>query len=407
MGFRQAYWPLLYLIKMKKNISILGATGSVGLNTLKIIDAKKKDFKIILLSANKNYKLICKQIKKYKPKYYIINNYFIFKLVEKKFKNKKIEILNNFNFNFRRKKIDFVISAIPGIAGLHPTLLMIKSCKTILIANKEAIICGWSLIKNTAKKNKTKIIPVDSEHYSIFKMIQNHKISSIKKIFLTASGGPFLNLETNKFKNIRPKDALRHPKWKMGKKISVDSSTLMNKMFELVEAQKLFNLPKNKIDILIHPNSLVHAIVEFKNGLTQFLYHETSMIIPIANAIYDGNLNIAEYLKKESVSFEKNKIENLVFKKVDKKIFPSISLKSKINQYPSSPIIINAANEVLVDNFLRQKIPFLRIFEIIKTIMNDRNYKKYAVKKPIKIYQIKLIDSWARSITVNKIKLKR
>ena len=392
---------------MKKNISILGATGSVGLNTLKIIDAKKKDFKIILLSANKNYKLICKQIKKYKPKYYIINNYFIFKLVEKKFKNKKIEILNNFNFNFRRKKIDFVISAIPGIAGLHPTLLMIKSCKTILIANKEAIICGWSLIKNTAKKNKTKIIPVDSEHYSIFKMIQNHKISSIKKIFLTASGGPFLNLEKNKFKKIRPKDALRHPKWKMGKKISVDSSTLMNKMFELVEAQKLFNLPKNKIDILIHPNSLVHAIVEFKNGLTQFLYHETSMIIPIANAIYDGNLNIAEYLKKDNVSFEKNKIENLVFKKVDKKIFPSISLKSKINQYPSSPIIINAANEVLVDNFLRQKIPFLRIFEIIKTIMNDRNYKKYAVKKPIKIYQIKLIDSWARSITVNKIKLKR
>ena len=392
---------------MKKNISILGATGSVGLNTLKIIDAKKKDFKIILLSANKNYKLICKQIKKYKPKYYIINDYFIFKLVEKKFKNKKIEILNNFSFNFRRKKIDFVISAIPGIAGLHPTLLMIKSCKTILIANKEAIICGWSLIKNTAKKNKTKIIPVDSEHYSIFKMIQNHKISSIKKIFLTASGGPFLNLEKNKFKNIRPKDALRHPKWKMGKKISVDSSTLMNKMFELVEAQKLFNLPKNKIDILIHPNSLVHAIVEFKNGLTQFLYHETSMIIPIANAIYDGNLNIAEYLKKESVSFEKNKIENLVFKKVDKKIFPSISLKSKINQYPSSPIIINAANEVLVDNFLRQKIPFLRIFEIIKTIMNDRNYKKYAIKKPIKIYQIKLIDSWARSITVNKIKLKR
>ena len=392
---------------MKKNISILGATGSVGLNTLKIIDAKKKDFKIILLSANKNYKLICKQIKKYKPKYYIINNYFIFKLVEKKFKNKKIEILNNFNFNFRRKKIDFVISAIPGIAGLHPTLMMIKSCKTILIANKEAIICGWSLIKNTAKKNKTKIIPVDSEHYSIFKMIQNHKISSIKKIFLTASGGPFLNLEKNKFKNIRPKDALRHPKWKMGKKISVDSSTLMNKMFELVEAQKLFNLPTNKIDILIHPNSLVHAIVEFKNGLTQFLYHETSMIIPIANAIYDGNLNIAEYLKKDNVSFEKNKIENLVFKKVDKKIFPSISLKSKINQYPSSPIIINAANEVLVDNFLRQKIPFLRIFEIIKTIMNDRNYKKYAVKKPIKIYQIKLIDSWARSITVNKIKLKR
>ena len=391
---------------MIKNISILGATGSVGLNTLKIIDAKRKHFKIILLSANENYKLICKQIKKYKPKYYIIKNYFVFKQVEKKFKNKKIKILNNFNFKLKSKKIDFVISAIPGIAGLHPTLMMMKFCKYILIANKEAIICGWNLIKKIANKNRIKIIPVDSEHYSIFQLIKNHKLNNIKKIFITASGGPFLNLKSNKFKNIKPKDALKHPKWKMGKKISVDSSTLMNKMFELVEAQKLFNFPYNKIDILIHPNCLVHAIVEFKNGLTQFLYHETSMIIPIANAIYNGNINISEYIEKNKISFEKNKIENLIFKKVDKKIFPSISLKSKINQFPSSPIIINAANEVLVDNFLRKKIPFLSIFKIIKTILNDRNYKKYAVKKPNKIYQIKEIDSWARSITLNKIKLK-
>ena len=391
---------------MIKNISILGATGSVGLNTLKIIDAKRKHFKIILLSANENYKLICKQIKKYKPKYYIIKNYFVFKQVEKKFKNKKIKILNNFNFKLKSKKIDFVISAIPGIAGLHPTLMMMKFCKYILIANKEAIICGWNLIKKIANKNRIKIIPVDSEHYSIFQLKKNHKLNNIKKIFITASGGPFLNLKSNKFKNIKPKDALKHPKWKMGKKISVDSSTLMNKMFELVEAQKLFNFPYNKIYILIHPNCLVHAIVEFKNGLTQFLYHETSMIIPIANAIYNGNINISEYIEKNKISFEKNKIENLIFKKVDKKIFPSISLKSKINQFPSSPIIINAANEVLVDNFLRKKIPFLSIFKIIKTILNDRNYKKYAVKKPNKIYQIKEIDSWARSITLNKIKLK-
>ena len=189
---------------MKKNISILGATGSVGLSTLKIIDAKKKDFKIILLSANKNYKLICKQINKYKPRYYIIQNYLVFKQIERKFKNKKIKILNNFNFKFKSKKIDFVISAIPGIAGLHPTLLMMKFCKNILIANKEAIICGWSLIRETANKNKTKIIPVDSEHYSIFQLIKNHKLNSIKKIFITASGGPFLNLKSNKFKNGPP-----------------------------------------------------------------------------------------------------------------------------------------------------------------------------------------------------------
>ena len=146
------------------------------------------------------------------------------------------------------------------------------------------------IIKKESKKYKTKIIPVDSEHFSIMKLMENEKFKNIKKIYLTASGGPFLNLSHKKFKNIKVKDAIFHPKWKMGKKISIDSSTLMNKMLELIEAQKLFNLPSQKIDIIIHPNSLVHAIVEFKNGLVKLLYHETSMIIPIANAIFSKNL---------------------------------------------------------------------------------------------------------------------
>ena len=392
---------------MKKKISIFGSTGSIGKTTLSLLK-DKKNYQLYILTANRNSKKIINLIKIFKPKIFIVFDFKTYLKIKKKFHNKNITILNSKNYlNFNYKKSDISIAAIPGIAGLKPTLELLKISKKILIANKESVICGWQLIKKIALKKKVQLIPIDSEHFSVMKLLQHENIDNLEKIYLTASGGPFLNFSKSKMKNIRPKQAINHPKWKMGKKISVDSSTLMNKMFELVEAQKLFNLPKNKIDILIHPNSLVHAIVEFKNGLTQFLYHETSMIIPIANAIYDGNLNIAEYLKKDNVSFEKNKIENLVFKKVDKKIFPSISLKSKINQYPSSPIIINAANEVLVDNFLRQKIPFLRIFEIIKTIMNDRNYKKYAVKKPIKIYQIKLIDSWARSITVNKIKLKR
>ena len=207
------------------------------------------------------------------------------------------------------------------------------------------------------KKNKTKFIPVDSEHYSIFKLIKNKKMNMINKIYLTASGGPFLNFNQNQFKKIKPYQALKHPKWKMGHKITIDSSTLMNKIFELIEAQKLFNLPPEKLDIIIHPNSLVHAILELKNGLKQFIYHDTSMKIPLANAIYDGEINIKKiYNKKKLIEFE-----NLIFKKVNKNIFPAIKLKKIMNQYPSTPIIVNAANEILVDQFLKEKIGFLDI----------------------------------------------
>ncbi len=387
---------------MKKTISILGSTGSIGQNTLSIIDKKKKYFDLILLSADKNYSSICKQIIKYKPKYFIINNLEVFKKVEKKFKKKKTKILKNFK-EISLKKIDITLSAIPGLAGLEPTVLMIQRSRKILIANKESVICGWHIIKDTAKKAKTKIIPVDSEHFSIFKIINKKKIEDINKIYLTASGGPFLNLKLSKFKKIKPKDALKHPKWKMGKKISIDSATLMNKILELIEAQKLFNLPKNKIEILIHPNSLVHAIVEFNNGLTEFIYHETSMIIPLANALFDEKINIKDFLMNKDKNKKRKLIEDLIFKRVNKNIFPIISLKERVNEHPSTSIIINAANEVLVDYFLRKKIPFLSIFKIIKTIMNDRNYNKYAIKRPKNISQIKLIDSWARTTTINKI----
>ena len=389
---------------MKKKISILGATGSIGISALSIIDKKKFFFNIVLLSSNKNFNLICKQIKKYKPKYYVINDLKIFNKVKKKFKKSKVKIINFFNFNDKNIKSEIVISAIPGIAGLKPTINIIDKTKKILIANKESIICGWNLIKEKAKKNKTKIVPIDSEHFSIFQLIKNTKIEDIEKIFLTASGGPFLNLKISKFKKIKPKDALIHPKWKMGKKITIDSSTLMNKMFELIEAHKLFNIPLNKLDILIHPNSLVHAIVRFKNGLTKLLYHDTSMIVPLANAIFDGNLLIKNYLKNSKINSQ-NYFPNLIFKQPDKKIFPIIKMMKRINEFPSTPIIINSANEVLVEQFLQKNIAFLSISKIIMAIMNDRNYKKYAIKRPRNINQIKSIDHWTREITFKKLKL--
>ena len=259
---------------MKKiKISILGSTGSIGTTTLNIIKKKYSHFQVNILSANKNYSKIIQIIKKFKPKIFIINNYKIYKKIKKKYsKNKKLKIYNNFDFsNVEKRKNDITVSSISGIAGLSPTLIFTKNSKKLLIANKESIICGWNLIKKKSKKNKTELIPIDSEHYSILSLIKNHKHDEIKKIFITASGGPFLKLNFSKFKNITPKDALRHPKWKMGKKVSIDSATLMNKILELDEAQKLFNFNKDKLDILIHPESLVHAIVQLKNGITKFI----------------------------------------------------------------------------------------------------------------------------------------
>ena len=183
-----------------------------------------------------------------------------------------------------------------GIDGLKPTIFLIKLSKKILIANKESIICGWHLIKNELKKNNAKLIPVDSEHFSIMNLLQEHKLEEINKIYITASGGPFLNYKPSELKSVKPARALKHPKWRMGKKISIDSATLMNKILELIEAQRLFNIPKEKLDIIIHPNSLVHAIIDLKNGLKKFIYHETTMIIPIANAIFDRNLEIKKII---------------------------------------------------------------------------------------------------------------
>jgi len=383
---------------MRKLISILGSTGSIGLTTLRILDLKKNYFIPYLFSADKNYNLICKQISKYKPVIFLINNQKVYEKVKKKFKNHNTKIIKSLEKKHLKKNSDITVVAIPGIEGLTPTILMIKKSKKMLLANKEAIICGWTLIKKIAHKIKTKIIPVDSEHFSISKLLETHKLDEIKKIYLTASGGPFLNFKLSKIKEVKPKDAIKHPKWSMGKKISVDSATLMNKILELIEAQKLFNIPMNKLDILIHPESLVHAILELKNGLKKFIYHETSMIIPLANAIFDNKVDIDFFLKPRA------KIQNLNFKKVEKKIFPVIDIKKRINEFPSTPIIINAANEVLVDQFLRKNIQFLTISLALKKILRDRNYKNNAIKQPNTIEKINEINNWAKKRTLEQLK---
>ena len=201
---------------MKNNFSILGSTGSIGLTTLNLI-SKKKSYKINLLSANKNYEKIIYQIRKFKPNYFLINDQYIYLKIKKKLKKNKTIILNSLK-NIKIKKSQVTISAIPGIAGLKPTISLIKFSKKLVIANKESIICGWELIRKEARKFKTVIVPADSEHFSIMELIKNHKQNEIKKIYLTASGGPFLNFKKKKLKKVKPSDALKHPKWKMGKK---------------------------------------------------------------------------------------------------------------------------------------------------------------------------------------------
>ena len=387
---------------MKKIISILGSTGSIGTTSLNIINKKKIFFTVNTLSANSNYKKICNQIIKFKPKNYIIINKNIYNMVKKKFRNLKINFYNNYyNLPNHVIKNDITITAIPGLSGLDPTIKFVSKSKKILIANKESIICGWNIIKKIAKKNKAELLPIDSEHFSIKKLLEKYKDKEVDKIYITASGGPFLKLPINKFKLIKPTDAFKHPKWKMGKKISVDSSTLMNKILEIIEAQKIFPYSKDKYEISIHPQSLVHAIVKLKNGITKFLYHEPSMIIPIANALFNFKIDINDFIKNNT---NENKLKNLEFYPVDSKIFPVIKLLPKLNKFPSTPIIINAANEILIDQFIKKKISFNSISNYLFEVLKDKNYKKYAIYKPINLKNIYKIDKWSRNTTLNLIK---
>ncbi len=387
---------------MIKKIAILGSTGSIGSASLNIFEKDKKNFKIVLLSANSNYTLIRKQISKYKPKYFVISDKVVFNKIKKKNFRNKTKIYNQFSqINLKKDKFDITISAIVGIAGLEPTIRFINRSKKILLANKESIICGWHLIKSISNKNNTQIIPIDSEHFSIDQLTKNSHDNDIEKIYITASGGPFLKKPIKYFKNIKAQDAAKHPKWKMGRKISIDSSNLMNKVLELIEAFRLFPFNPSKYEIVIHPQSLIHAIVFFKNGQTKFLYHETDMRIPIANAIYDNKFNFNKLVKtKKSILKD---FEKLKFEKVDKKRFPIVTLLSKFFDLNSGPIILNASNEVLVSKFIKGKISFKSIYFYLKAVLRDKDFKKYAIKSVPKINDIYKIDRWARNKTIEVI----
>jgi 1-deoxy-D-xylulose-5-phosphate reductoisomerase len=387
----------------KKTIAILGSTGSIGRSTLEIIK-NTNEFKVELIIANKNYSKILDQIKVFKPRIVIVHNEEIYLKIKKKYKNKNIIFLNNIlNVSNYVSTIDVTVSAIPGIAGLEPTLLFTKISKKILLANKEAIICGWDLIKKNSIKYKTELVPVDSEHFSIATLLKNYSHKQVEKIYITASGGPFLNLDVNKFKNIKPKDAIKHPKWNMGKKISVDSATLMNKVLEITEALKLFPFNLKQYEIIIHPNSLIHAIIKLKNGTSLFLYHVPDMKIPIGNALLK-NFNYRNFFLKKNKNY--NQITDLQFSPVDENKFPSVKLIRAMNSQKSSAIIINAANEIFVDEFLNNNISFNDIVRYLNLVLRDKTYIKTSKLSIDSIKKIYIIDTWARRTALQIIKKK-
>ena len=384
---------------MKKKIAILGSTGSIGKTLIEIIRNNKKNFDIVLLTADKNYKEIFKQAKYFKVKNLIITNEKSFNKLKKK-KLGKISIFNNYNSfnNIFKKKIDYVMSSISGINGLEPTLKIIKYTNKIAIANKESIICGWHLIKKDLKKFKTTFVPVDSEHFSIFYALQGNKISNIEKIYLTASGGPLNNIPRKKFKNIKISEAINHPNWKMGKKISVDSATLMNKVFEIIEAKKIFNLNYDKLDILVQPSSYVHAIIKFKDGMIKIVAHDTNMKIPIFNSL-NHNKNIS--IKTDQINLKK--LNFLSLKKVDINKFPSIKLLSRLNDNESLiDTTIVLANDELVNLFLLKKINFTDIIIILQKLINMKELIEISNNKPMSLKSIISLKELIRK-KINKI----
>ena len=384
---------------MKTKIAILGSTGSIGKTTVNIIKNDKKNFDVVLLTTNTNYLEILKQVSILKPRNLVINNRKFFEKTKKKLRKKKIKIFSNLK-NFLKKnkyKIDYTMSAISGIEGLDPTLNIIKYTKKIAIANKESLICGWSLIEKELKKNKTQFIPVDSEHFSISSLLANKKNNEVEEIIITASGGPLLNYPIKRFNQISPKEAINHPNWSMGKKISIDSATLINKVFETIEAQRIFNIDLQKFKILVHPNSYIHAIIKFKDGLIKILAHDTDMKIPIFNSIYE---NKKKPLKTKKINI--NYLNNLNFQKVNNKKFPSVKFLKFFSNKPSLyETVIVGSNDELVNLFLNGQIKFIDIHYFLKKLLNSNEFLKYRRIKPQNYKQIEDLNKYVRLKTLS------
>ncbi len=376
---------------MKKKITIFGSTGSIGLSTLDIISQHNDKYEIVGLSINNNYEKLLEQVSIFKPKIVSIKDTNSFE----KFKNrntlKNLKILNGSDsfdeiLNF---ETDIVVAAITGSAGLLPVVGAAKRGITIALANKESLVCSGSLVTALAKKNGSMILPVDSEHNAIYQVLDIKNKQNVSKLILTASGGPFLNKITEELEHISPEEAIKHPNWTMGKKISVDSATMMNKGLELIEAHYLFDMPHDKIDIVVHPESIIHSCVEYSDGSILAQMGNPDMRTPISYTLAYPN-RIPTRVEKLKLS----EIKKLTFYEPDLLKFPCLELAySSLKIKKSAPTVLNAANEIAVDAFLNKKISFLSIHKIVEKTLN-----KASISDINSIKDVVEIDTESRSI---------
>jgi 1-deoxy-D-xylulose-5-phosphate reductoisomerase len=376
---------------MSKKIAILGSTGSIGLSTLKVVQKLKPSFQVVGLTAYRNAKELAKQIKIFKPKMAAILDWKFFPELKALSKGTSTQLLageEGLVAVAGESGADLVLSAIVGAAGLKPTLTAIQKGKDIALANKETMVMAGEVVTKAARKSGSKILPVDSEHCAVFQCLAGStRPSEIHKILLTASGGPFRNLSRKHFSKITLKQALNHPTWQMGPKITIDSATLMNKGLEVIEAHYLFGAPYSKIDIVIHPESIIHSMVEYIDGSVLAQLGTTDMQIPIQYALTypaRGNSPVNR--------LDLTQIGRLHFEKPDRGKFPCVDLAYEAGEKGGTyPAVLNAANEVAVNRFLREEISFNQIPRII-----EKTLRKYRPLTNGSLDGILRADHWAR-----------
>ncbi len=359
----------------KKRIAILGSTGSIGTQTLEVVEQKPDYFEIKVLTANSNVQLLAEQAKKFNPEVVVIANEDKIDELYTLLKGVPVEILSGMgglSDVVTRENVDIVLTALVGYAGLIPTINAIKEGKDIALANKETLVVAGDLIKQLANTYNSTILPVDSEHSAIYQCLAGEKPENIEKIYLTASGGPFLNFSDNELNSVTCEDALKHPNWSMGDKITIDSATMMNKGFEAIEAKWLFDLQPEQIDVIIHPQSIIHSMVQFVDGSIKAQMGLPDMKLPILYA-----LSAPSRVKSEFKRFNFDDYSQLTFQKPDTKKFRNLALAFEaMNKGGNVPCIINAANEIAVDAFLKSKIGYKDISSVVEQSIQKIAYIK-------------------------------
>ncbi len=381
-----------------KNLSILGSTGSIGRNALEIVEMFPERFSVKALTAKNNTTLLARQVERLDPEIAVVfDESRALELKSLLKSGSGVEIMygqDGYKNAATHDSVDMVVTAVVGSAGLIPTIAAIEAGKNIALANKETLVMAGEIVVKRAAINSVKILPIDSEHSAIFQCIAGNRRQDLDKILLTASGGPFLNRPENEFVKIRPQDALNHPTWRMGKKVSVDSATLMNKGLEVIEAKYLFGVSQEMIEVLIHPQSLIHSMVSFKDGAVM-----AQLGIPDMKGAIAYALSYPERLALDQPLPDFAGIGALTFEKPDLNKFPCLDLAYKACQTGETlPAVLNAANEVAVQAFLKQHVPFVTIPEVIEKIMESHT----VVTDPA-LDDILESDRWAREQARNLI----